>query len=121
MAKILVVDDSKMMLKVATDVLSGLGHEVKSAESGEAGLKIAQEEKLDLILLDLMMPGLDGYETCKQFKEDDSAKSVPVIMLTALNDQEAVSKSMEVGAVDYIAKPFEPATLQAKVKKILGK
>lgn len=119
MNKILIIDDEKEFVMMLTMRLKAMGYEILEAQDGEVGLKVAEEKSPDLILLDIMMPVMDGYETLKQLKQNSKTKSIPVLMLTAVGKPDAVSKSLELGALDYIAKPFEPKTLLEKIRKAL--
>ncbi|MES9956068.1 MAG: two-component system response regulator [Sedimenticola sp.] len=113
---ILVVDDVPENI----DVLDGVLHEtykVKAAVNGQRALKIAgSDNPPDLILLDIMMPEMDGYEVCRRLKEDERTRGIPVIFVTAMNEVEDERKGLELGAVDYITKPYSPAIVQARVK-----
>ncbi|MES9966983.1 MAG: response regulator, partial [Sedimenticola sp.] len=113
---ILVVDDVPENI----DVLDGVLHEtykVKAAVNGQRALKIAASDNPpDLILLDIMMPEMDGYEVCRRLKEDERTCGIPVIFVTAMNEVEDERKGLELGAVDYITKPYSPAIVQARVK-----
>lgn len=114
-ATILVVDDTPENI----DVLSGTlrpTYRVKAATNGEKALKIAQsDDPPDLILLDVMMPGMDGYETCKRLKQDKRSKDIPVIFITALSGIQDEANGLKLGAVDYIAKPFIPDLVKSRV------
>ena len=112
---ILVVDDVPDNLTLATSLLKHL-YKVKVATSGEAALAIAQKSSPDLILLDVMMPGMDGYETCARIKADETLRQIPVIFLTSLSEVEDEEKGFALGAVDYIVKPLKPSLLLARVK-----
>ncbi len=114
--KILIIDDSPMNLSVLEDSLANLNYELFFAKSGERGLEVAKEIKPDLALLDIMMPGLDGFEVLKLLKEIQGLSKIPVIFLTALDDDESKLKAFEQGAVDYISKPFNTAEVAARVK-----
>ena len=113
-ARVLVVDDRGDNLRIAGTVLLNEGCEVFVADSGERALEMAAIILPDLILLDLMMPGMDGIETCERLKLDDETRNIPVIILTAVDDQRFLLESFAVGAVDYIHKPFNPAILLAR-------
>lgn len=113
---ILVVDDSKMNLKVLVAALGDEGYTVRPALSGEIALKAARKEIPDLILLDILMPGLDGYEVCKALKSDPRLKDVPVIFISALNEMTDKVKGFSAGGVDYVSKPFQNEELLARVK-----
>lgn len=112
---ILVVDDTPENI----DVLSGTlrpTYKVKAATNGEKALKIAQsDEPPDLILLDIMMPGMDGYETCKHLKLDKRSKNIPIIFITALSGIQDEARGLQLGAVDYITKPFIPDLVKSRV------
>ena len=112
---ILVVDDVPDNLTLATSLLKHL-YKVKVATSGEAALAIAQKSSPDLILLDVMMPGMDGYKTCARIKADETLRQIPVIFLTSLSEVEDEEKGFALGAVDYIVKPLKPSLLLARVK-----
>ena len=114
---ILVVDDAPINIDVITGILSET-YRVLAATSGEKALKIASTEHLkpDLILLDIMMPEMDGLEVCQRLKDNPDTESIPVIFLTAKTEVDDVTAGLELGAVDYIAKPVNPAILKARVK-----
>ncbi|RJG47622.1 response regulator [Motilimonas pumila] len=111
---ILVVDDTAQNI----DVLSGIlkkKYKVKAALSGEKALKIAQTSPPDMILLDIMMPNMDGYEVCRKLKQDPLTASIPVIFVTAKNETDDESKGLALGAVDFMSKPVRPAIVEARV------
>ncbi|MGB3513837.1 MAG: hybrid sensor histidine kinase/response regulator [Microcoleaceae cyanobacterium] len=112
---ILVVDDNPVNLKVIVITLTNQGYEVTTATSGERALKQISYELPDLILLDIQMPGIDGFETCKKLKENPETKDIPVIFMTALTDSESIVKGFNLGAVDYITKPFQATEVIARV------
>src|SRR5215472_5839848 len=113
---ILVVDDSPDNLTLMSQLLKDL-YKVKVANSGERALKVARaEHPPDLILLDIMMPVMSGYEVCQQLKADASTAEIPVIFLTAMTETEDEKKGFELGAVDYITKPISPPIVLARVK-----
>jgi DNA-binding NtrC family response regulator len=118
-AKILVVDDHPSNVKVLRVRLEAEGHEVLEALNGIDALEIVTRQKPDLVLLDLMMPGMDGYEVCRRIKEQKGTDFVPVIMVTARTETEAIVRGLEQGADEYITKPFEPLELMARVKSML--
>jgi putative two-component system response regulator len=119
-ATILVVDDTPDNLALMSNLLKS-DYKVKVASGGEKALKIAgSEPKPDLILLDVMMPGMDGYEVCRQLKEDATTRHIPVIFLTAKAEAEDEAKGMDLGAVDYISKPISPPIVLARVKSQLA-
>lgn len=117
---IVVVDDAPENLSLINDILSDDYH-VKVADNGEKALRIARSEHPpDLILLDIIMPGIDGYEVCRQLKADPATSVIPVIFLTALNNLEDEKMGLELGAVDYITKPISPPIVQARIKTHLS-
>jgi diguanylate cyclase (GGDEF)-like protein len=115
MAKILLIDDSRLVAHVAKAMLTKRGHEVVLAEDGMAGLEAAKFQGPDLILLDLIMPVMDGYQVCQGLKEGESTQEIPVIMLTSKAEPADKVKGLEMGAVDYVTKPFDEAELVARV------
>lgn len=114
-SKILVIDDNVTNLKVASEHLKAAGYEVLTARDGETGLKRARFARPDLILLDVQMPGIDGFETCRQMKIDTQVCNMPVIFTTVLTNVEDKLKGFEVGGVDYVSKPFQVEELLARV------
>jgi CheY-like chemotaxis protein len=117
--KILVVDDESDVLKVVVARLKALGCEVVTALDGEKALDITRKEKLDLILLDLRLPSISGYEVCEAIKKDDALKAIPIILLTASAGAADLERTKMCEAEDYLIKPFEAEELLAKVKKFL--
>ncbi|MEE9403120.1 MAG: diguanylate cyclase [Desulfobacteria bacterium] len=115
MGKILIVDDIRLIAHVAKTMLTKRGHEVILAQDGKAGLEAAKSEQPDIILLDLIMPIMDGYEVCEHLKEDDSTKEIPIIMVTSKAETADKVKGLEMGALDYVAKPFDEGELIARV------
>src|SRR5271157_5763699 len=113
---ILVVDDITKNLQVVGTVLRNQRYKVMPAASGADALKCVHAQLPDLVLLDLMMPEMDGIEVCRRLKADPSTQSIPVIFLTASNEMEHLVKGFEVGAVDYVTKPFNPPELLARVR-----
>lgn len=119
-AKVLIVDDDAFLSGIYATKLELEGFGVVTARDGDEGLKAAGKEQPDLILLDVLMPKLDGFEVLKRLKEDDETKDIPVIMLTNLGQKEDVEKGLAEGAVDYLIKAhFVPAEAVAKIKKVL--
>lgn len=113
---VLIVDDTPDNLFLLSDLLKGEYH-VKVANSGEKALRIAATApQPDLILLDIMMPGLDGYAVCQKLKESETTWNIPVLFISALSDTFDIVRAFEVGGVDYITKPIQPAEVQARVK-----
>lgn len=117
--KILVVDDEEDIFELVRYNLSKERYRVTSALSGEIALQKAREEHPDLILLDLMLPGLDGLSVCRELKRDPAIGSTPIIMLTAKGEDADIVVGLELGADDYIVKPFSPRVLQARIKAVL--
>jgi two-component system phosphate regulon response regulator PhoB len=118
-ARILIVDDEEDILELLRYNISKEGYDVISAENGEGCLKLAHSHTPDLIILDLMMPDIDGLDVCKRLKKEDETKSIPVIMLTAKDTESDIIVGLELGADDYIAKPFSPKVLVARMKSVL--
>ncbi|QTN27493.1 hybrid sensor histidine kinase/response regulator [Rhodoferax sp. AJA081-3] len=116
---VLAVDDTPENLAVVNALLRGL-YKVKVASNGEHALAIAAAAVPDLILLDIMMPGLDGYEVCRRLKDDPATRDIPVIFLTAKSDEAGEQQGFDLGAVDYITKPISPPLLLARVKAQLS-
>jgi two-component system, NtrC family, sensor kinase len=112
---ILVVDDTPANLEVVTEALSDAGFEVAIATNGERAIKQANISHPDLILLDVMMPGIDGFETCRLLKNSAITRDIPIIFMTALSETTDKVKGLNLGAVDYVTKPFEEAELIARV------
>jgi two-component system phosphate regulon response regulator PhoB len=117
--KILVVEDEKDLREVIAYNLAKEGFRVSSAEGGFDGLKRARKEAPDLLLLDLMLPDLDGLEVCRRLKKDPVTGSMPIIMVTAKGEETDVVVGLGVGADDYVTKPFSPRELVARVKAVL--
>jgi len=115
-AVILIVDDSKLNIQVLGNVLEPEGYDVAVAMNGLQALEFAWKEKPELILLDVMMPNMDGYEVCRRLKSSVATRRIPVIFLTALNSTRDIVKGFEMGGVDFITKPFQPLELLARVK-----
>jgi len=115
MARILVIDDSKLILHVAKTILSKQGHQVLLAEDGNIGLQTAATEHPDLILLDLILPGINGYEVCQRIKKGAATSDIPVIMLTSKSEAADKVRGLEMGASDYVTKPFDEGELIARV------
>jgi len=114
-AKILLVDDRPENLLALEAILSSLGQELVSLRSGEAAVDAAITDEFAVILLDVVMPGMDGFETAAQIKQRGRAPGVPIIFLTAAGDPELAFRGYAAGATDYISKPFDPWVLRAKV------
>jgi DNA-binding response OmpR family regulator len=117
--KILIVDDEKDLVETLTFRLKSYGYEVISAHDGKDGLDMARSESPDLILLDLMLPKLDGYKVCRMLKFDEKFKKIPIIMLTARSQEDDKKIGLETGANAYITKPFNPKSLLAKIEELI--
>jgi DNA-binding NtrC family response regulator len=115
-AAVLVVDDEPFNRDLLEQELRTAGYRTLSAESGEEALAVAAQARPDLILLDAMMPGLDGFATCARLKDAEATRAIPVIFLTALTDTSVKVRAFRAGAVDYVTKPFEPEELLARVR-----
>ncbi|MBF0101201.1 MAG: two-component system response regulator [Desulfobacterales bacterium] len=115
---VLVVDDTEANIDVLVNTLEDL-YDVKVAMDGETALADVLEEPPDLILLDIMMPGMDGYEVCQKLKENEATQNIPVIFLTAMTEEKDEAKGLALGAVDYVTKPFSPELVKARVKNQL--
>lgn len=113
---ILVVDDTPANLAVTSEVLTDAGFEVAIAKDGERAIKQAERNLPNLILLDIMMPGIDGFETCRRLKASPITQEIPIIFMTALSDTTDKVMGFNLGGVDYITKPFQEAELLARVK-----
>jgi diguanylate cyclase (GGDEF)-like protein len=117
--RILIVDDEKINLKALAELLKD-EYVLALAKSGEEGLRRAREDpQPDLILLDVIMPGLDGYQVIRELKHQEQTNHIPVIFVTALNAQEEEEKGLKLGAVDYISKPFSPPIVKMRVRNYL--
>jgi DNA-binding response OmpR family regulator len=118
--KVLIIEDEKLIIVSTQMVLEAAAFKVESATNGEEGIARAREIKPDLILLDIMMPGIDGWETLTRLKRDPETANVPVIIFTAREHTRGHQKSAEMGAADYFRKPFEPDELIEIVEKHIG-
>ncbi|MEK6587792.1 MAG: response regulator transcription factor, partial [Chloroflexota bacterium] len=118
MAKILAVDDDKTLLRFVSDYLEGEGHHVVSADRGTKALKEFFRERPDLVVLDVMMPGMDGWEVCARVRE---LAETPIIMLTAKTSESDKLRGFKLGVDDYITKPFSLAELAARIKAVLAR
>lgn len=112
---ILLVDDSPINLELLKETLDGMGYRLLGAIDGESALRIAGEEVPDLILLDILMPGMDGFEVCKRLRQEPRTEGIPIIFLSALDELKDRVRGLEVGAVDYISKPFRLEEVVARV------
>jgi hypothetical protein len=114
--KILIIDDTPANIDLLTDALERRGHEILAAPGGEAGLKIALKARPDLILLDVVMPGRDGFAICRELKAEDATREIPVLFITARQETAHVLNGFRVGAVDYILKPFQAEEVVSRVE-----
>ena len=120
MAKILIIEDDKFLRELISRKLSDEGFDIEPAVDGEEGLKKTKTVKPELVLLDLILPGMDGFEVLAKIKEDSSLASIPVIVLSNLGQREDIEKGMKLGAVDYLVKAhFTPNEIITKVKGAL--
>ena len=117
---ILLVDDEQKLLDLLSFRLQLLGYRVITATSGEDGFSLAEEHHPDLIILDVTLPDEDGLTVCGRLTESETLGSVPVLMLTARSELEDADRAMAAGARDYMVKPYDPAVLQAKIRRLLG-
>lgn len=116
--KILVVDDEPHLVDMVATRLRANRYEAVTAVRGGEGIEKAKREKPDLILLDVLMPDMDGYGVLSRLKEDKETEKIPVIMLTVRHWSEDIERALSAGAVDYIGKPFEPKDLLDKIQKV---
>jgi len=121
MTKILVVDDENQMVLMVQMRLEAAGYEVITAYDGEEGLEKAKNENPDVIILDIMMPKMDGYQVCSHLKSDEQYQQIPIIILSAKTQKSDIEKSLEAGADAHVTKPFDPPVLLAKIKEVLDK
>ena len=119
MEKILIVDDVSKNIQMLGNILSHKKYQIAYAQNGEQALDICNHQTFDLILLDIMMPGLDGYQVCERLKSNPKTKEIPIIFLTAKTDMDSIIKGFEIGGNDYITKPFNAAELIARVNNHL--
>jgi putative two-component system response regulator len=117
--KVLLVDDNTANLQVLRETLDGSGYKLLIAKNGRNALEVVRKARPDLILLDIMMPEMDGYEVCRTLKADVATRHIPVIFLTAMADAEDEAKGLSLGAVDYITKPINPGLVKARVRNQL--
>ncbi|OQY20637.1 MAG: two-component system response regulator [Desulfobacteraceae bacterium 4572_35.1] len=115
----MIVEDEKCLLKLATIILTARGYEVVGAADGLQALKIMERGDIDLILLDVMLPGIDGFEVCRRIKQNDAYSDIPVVMLTAKKNQTDLDRGNEVGAAWYITKPFKSSNVIETVERLL--
>lgn len=119
--KILIVEDEESLLKLESILLISKGFEVKGVSNGRAALEAVAEENPDLILLDIMLPEIDGFEVCRRIKSEPSTRHIPVVMLTAKKSREDMVRGEKVGADWYITKPFKSAMVIETIQRFLSK
>lgn len=112
--KILIVDDTEINIDILVGILNQ--YDILVATDGYSAIEILKEEKVDLILLDIMMPEISGYDTCRIIKKDPALSDIPVIFLTAKIDEDSIEEAYEVGGIDFVTKPFKPRELLARIK-----
>ncbi len=120
MTKVLVIDDEPVVRQVVNRLLTGEGYQVIEAPYGQAGYQLAISEKPNIILLDLMMPVMDGFQVLSKLKSNPETRPIPVIILTGKIDAESERRCMRSGAVDYIKKPWGPGELKDRIAMALG-
>src|SRR5512139_3553030 len=120
-AKILVVDDTEMNRDMLSTLVQADGHKASIAENGRIGLELIKTEPFDLVLLDVMMPEINGYQVLEQLTADPDLRAIPVIVLSALDEIGSVVRCIELGAEDYLPKPFDPVLLRARIGACLEK
>lgn len=113
--RLLIVDDEPANIHILSNILAE-DYEIRAANSGELALEAARSQAPDLILLDMIMPGLDGLSVCKKLKEEEATKDIPVIFVTSMSDPANEELGLQAGAVDYISKPISPPIVKARVK-----
>ncbi len=118
---ILVVDDEQDILELLRYNLTAQGYDVLTAETGEKALETARKKNPSLIVLDLMLPGIDGLEVCKTLKSNHKCAHIPIVMLTAKGEESDIVVGLELGADDYVTKPFSPKVLTARIRRLLKK
>lgn len=118
--KILIVEDEESLLKLESILLTSRGYEVKGVADGRSALESIAAVKPDLVLLDIMLPEMDGFEVCRQIKSDEATRHIPVIMLTAKKSREDMIKGEQVGADWYITKPFKSAMVIETIQRFLA-
>ena len=113
--RLLIVDDEPTNIHILSNILSG-DYEIRAANNGQRAIEAAKSQAPDLILLDMIMPGLDGLQVCKLLQEDEATKDIPVIFVTSMSDPANEELGLRAGAVDYISKPVSPPIVKARVK-----
>ncbi len=118
--KILIVEDEESLLKLESILLTSKGYDVQGVADGKAALEAVAMMKPDLVLLDIMLPEIDGFEVCRRIKEDDATQHIPVIMLTAKKSREDMARGEQVGADWYITKPFKSAMVIETIQRFIA-
>lgn len=121
MAKILIAEDERDIRELISFTLTFAGHEIIQASNGAEAVELAPKIMPDLIMMDVRMPRMTGYEACRAIKQMDEVKHIPVVFLSAKGQDDEVTDAMEAGAMDYITKPFSPTELSEKVATLLKK
>ncbi|GAB4493121.1 MAG: hypothetical protein OHK0031_16180 [Anaerolineales bacterium] len=121
MAKIVIAEDEPDIRELIAFTLRFAGHEVVAGANGEEGYELVKREKPDLAMFDVRMPKMTGYEACKKIKSEPEIAATPVVFLSAKGQESEIQQGMEVGAEEYLLKPFAPDQLAARVKEILAK
>ncbi len=120
MSKILIVDDLSTEIQVMKTTVGGLGHHVVEARDGEEGIRLAKQEKPDLILLDVVLPKVDGFQVCRRLKKDPETANIPIILVSTKNQESDQFWGIKQGATAYLSKPIDTSALSDNVKKLLA-
>lgn len=116
--KVLIIDDDHLIVELLKEKLNTEGFEVTAVHDGLSGIECMLKESPDLVLLDIMMPGIDGFEVCKKLKESPATSSMPIVFISARSAQDDIDRALALGANDYIIKPFDTLTIGNRLKKI---
>jgi len=119
--RILIVEDEESLLKLESILLSSRGYQITGVKDGLAALKALAENSFDLVLLDIMMPGIDGFEVCRRIRGNPQTREIPVVMLTAKKSAADQARGLEVGADAYITKPFKSIKIMDMIESLLAK
>jgi CheY-like chemotaxis protein len=119
MALVLIADDDPLILRLLEVSLAGVGHSVVLATDGREALDLVRQEKPDILLLDGMMPELSGLEVLQALKDDKATKDLPVVLMTALSERDDIAKGLELGANEYLVKPFSPKDMIAVIDRLI--
>ena len=117
--RVLIVDDERLNVAIVADYLASSGYEVLTAFNGEEGLRAAHDSSPDVILLDVVMPGINGFTVCRKLKEADATRHIPVVMLTALTDRNSRHEGLEAGAIDFLNKPVDMIELNIRLRNVI--